>query len=358
MLKNREFRQFTVGYWCIALFFLLVLEGVNWFYWQENEYGNRSQVMELSLLFFGVIILFSLTGYGVGVICFMRLYHKLSVIAREMGESTVAASDFPMTGRQDLEEGELGILISNYHLLVRALWDAKKQEMNEKRFLKDTISDISHQLKTPLASLTIFLDLLVEEKLPKKEEEKRILTEAQNQLNRMEWMVLSMLKLARLEAGAITFEPKATPLYPFLLGCMNSLRPRYEQKGQQVTLSCPQDAVLVLDGDWMQEALVNILKNAIDYTPNAGEIRIWVEQSRIYTRIYIADTGMGISEEDLPNIFVRFRRGNNNVNSNSVGIGLSLAKSIIEGQKGKIHVDSELFQGTQFTITFLSRENF
>ena len=355
MLKNREFRQFTVGYWCCILLFLLLLEAVNWFYWQAKEYGSRSQVMEVSLLFLGATVLFGIAGYAVGFFCFSHLYKKLSTISKEMGKCTVTDGDFPITGKRDFEEGELGILISNYHLLVQALREAKKQEIKEKTFLKDTISDISHQLKTPLASLTVFLDLLVEEKLPEKEEEKRVLREAQNQLNRMEWMVLSMLKLARLEAGAIVFEPMETPLCPLLLGSINALKPRYEKKGQTVTLSCPEDTVLVLDGDWMQEALVNILKNAVDYTPEQGEIRIFVEQNKIYTRIYIADTGMGISPEDLPNIFVRFHRGNNNVDSNSVGIGLSLAKSIIEGQKGRVHVDSELSKGTKFTITFLTK---
>lgn len=354
MLKNREFRQFTVGYWCMVLLFLFFLEGANWFYWQAKEYGSRSQVMELSLIFFGMTVLFGVFGYAVGYICFSRLYQQLSTISKEMGKCTVTDVDFPMTGEYDFTEGELGILISNYHLLVQALRDAKKQEMKEKCFLKETISDISHQLKTPLASLTVFLDLLIEEKLPDKEEEKRVLREAQNQLERMEWMVLSMLKLARLEAGAIVFELIKTPLYPMLLGSINSLRPRYEDKEQQVSLSCSEDAVLMMDRDWMQEAVVNILKNAVDYTPPKGEIYIVVEQNKIYTRIYIRDTGMGISPDELSNIFVRFHRGSNNVNSNSVGIGLSLAKSIIEGQGGRIHVDSELSVGTQFTITFVT----
>lgn len=354
MFKNKEFRQFTVGYWCMVLLFLLLLEGVNWFYWQEREYGSRSQVMELSLVFFGITVSFGVLGYAVGYICFSCLYRRLSAVSKEMGKCTVTDVDFPMTREYEFTEGELGILVSNYHLLVQALREAKKQEMKEKCFLKETISDISHQLKTPLASLTVFLDLLIEEKLPEKEEEKRVLREAQNQLQRMEWMVLSMLKLARLEVGAIVFETVKTPLYPMLLGSINSLRPRYEDKEQQVTLSCPEDAVLVMDGDWMQEAVVNILKNAVDYTPRKGEIRIVVEQNKIYTRIYIADTGMGISPEDLSHIFERFHRGSNNVNSNSVGIGLSLAKSIIEGQGGRIHVDSELSLGTQFTITFVT----
>ena len=230
------------------------------------------------------------------------------------------------------KQGELGELYTNLYKLVQALKESNRKEQEEKIFLRDIMSDISHQLKTPLASLTVFLDLLYDG---------------------MEWMVLSMLKLARIEAGAIQFEKHPCSLYAIVAQAKESVAYLTEKRGQQIDVQIDEKQMLVCDGDWLTEAIINLLKNASDYSGEQTTIHIWTEDNPMYTRIYVKDEGCGIAESELKNIFKRFYRINKEVNPNSVGIGLSLTKSIVEGMGGKISVRSELGCYTQFILTFV-----
>ena len=239
------------------------------------------------------------------------------------------------------KQGELGELYTNLYKLVQALKESNRKEQEEKIFLRDIMSDISHQLKTPLASLTVFLDLLYDGRVPDVDKQKQMLLESKNQVSRMEWMVLSMLKLARIEAGAIQFEKHPCSLYAIVAQAKESVAYLTEKRGQQI------------DVDWLTEAIINLLKNASDYSGEQTTIHIWTEDNPMYTRIYVKDEGCGIAESELKNIFKRFYRINKEVNPNSVGIGLSLTKSIVEGMGGKISVRSELGCYTQFILTFV-----
>ena len=230
------------------------------------------------------------------------------------------------------KQGELGELYTNLYKLVQALKESNRKEQEEKIFLRDIMSDISHQLKTPLASLTVFLDLLYDGRVPDVDKQKQMLLESKNQVSRMEWMVLSMLKLARIEASVAYLT---------------------EKRGQQIDVQIDEKQMLVCDGDWLTEAIINLLKNASDYSGEQTTIHIWTEDNPMYTRIYVKDEGCGIAESELKNIFKRFYRINKEVNPNSVGIGLSLTKSIVEGVGGKISVRSELGCYTQFILTFV-----
>ncbi len=251
-----------------------------------------------------------------------------------------------------LSEGTVGLLYSNFGKLVYMFREGKRKELAEKDFLKDIMSDISHQLKTPLASLNVFIDLLLEDKVETKEERMKILREASNQLSRMEWMVLSMLKLARIEAKAISFERKETEIKPVLLQVEESVRYLTERKNQELIVACDDGVKALLDPEWLTEALINLAKNASDYSPEGAKIKLAARRDTAFTRIFVEDNGIGIDEDDLPNIFKRFYRVNNSVNPNSIGIGLSLTKSIIEGMDGHIHVESRKGKGTEFCITF------
>lgn len=261
-------------------------------------------------------------------------------------------------GKEQLPEeeylqGSMGILYTNFYKMYWKLKDSQKREQEEKTFLKDVISDISHQLKTPLASMNVFLDLLIEGKVSEQAKQQEMLIESKNQLGRMEWMVISMLKLARIEAGAITFEKKKTNLYELLCRAREAVLYLIREREQTICIDCNPESMLFCDGEWLAEAIINLLKNASDYSEVGKPIRMEVEQTAIYTRIYIKDEGMGIAEGELPKIFNRFYRVNHEVNPNSVGIGLSLSKSIVEGMGGKIHVNSELSRYTWFVITFV-----
>ena len=149
------------------------------------------------------------------------------------------------------KQGELGELYTNLYKLVQALKESNRKEQEEKIFLRDIMSDISHQLKTPLASLTVFLDLLYDGRVPDVDKQKQMLLESKNQVSRMEWMVLSMLKLARIEAGAIQFEKHPCSLYAIVAQAKESVAYLTEKRGQQIDVQIDEKQMLVCDGDWL-----------------------------------------------------------------------------------------------------------
>lgn len=263
-------------------------------------------------------------------------------------------SDILSSSDTNLEEGTVGILYDNFSKVVNIFREGKRKEMEEKEYLMKVMSDISHQLKTPLASMTLFLDLLLSDKIKDEDEKTKILKESLNQVSRMEWMVLAMLKLARIEAGAVAFDIKKVNLNSVLAEVVGSLSYLTKTRGQMIKISCPENIKVKADGQWLVEALINIVKNASDYSYEKSDlIEINVEQNNVFTRIYIVDHGIGMTEEEMIHVFERFYRVDKTVNPNSVGIGLSLSKSIIEKMDGKLSVDSCPDKGTKFTIQLI-----
>lgn len=296
-----------------------------------------------------VVLLFAVVVYGLTVVYVRRTFGRLRQLTNEMNQSLE-------TGNLDYtsvyEEGVIGRLDDAYHTLVNALKQSKENELHDKEFLRDTLQDISHQLKTPIASLTVFNDLLLDGKLDTEEEKIKILEENQKQLDRMKRLVLSMLKMARLDADSVRFDMKECRLADTLEMALSGITHEVKERGYVIHNYCNEDIMLLHDADWLAEAFGNILVNASDHMEPGGTIDINVESNAIFTRISIKDNGHGISEQELPHIFERFHRGSNNPNPNSVGIGLALTKAIITGQNGDITVRSEEGQYTEFIITF------
>jgi signal transduction histidine kinase len=170
----------------------------------------------------------------------------------------------------------------------------------------------------------------------------------------MEWLIKSLLKMARIEAGAIEFKKEEVSMLKTIEKGVEHLRSRAEDKGQLLEIKDPDgDIVFLHDSNWVAEAISNMVKNAIDHTDPGGRIEIGISETPIMVRVTIADNGEGIAEEDLPHIFERFYKGKNNIHGSGTGIGLALAKVIIENHQGRIAVKSEGGVGTIFTITFL-----
>lgn len=342
MKSDYERKQFRNKYWKFTICFLCLLF-IALVYGFQGICRNVIMIFTLSLIAMGLLYVFC--------------YRYVDKICREMERVSEQMQVVMETNQEpdlgEYQEGSVGILYSNFEKMVCALQKSREKELNEKIFLRDIISDISHQLKTPLASLNVFMDLLLEEKIEDGARQKEILKEAENQLSRMEWMVLSMLKLARIEAGAIQFDKKEQLLLPILMQAMEGVQFLTTSRNQQLTITCDETCRLTCDGDWLVEAIINLLKNASDYSGENQSIHVEVEASNVYTRIYIKDEGIGIAEEEIPNIFNRFYRVNREVNPNSVGIGLSLTKSIVEGMGGTIRVQSEVGKYTWFVITFV-----
>lgn len=342
MKSDYERNKFKKNYTLISVVFLLAA-----FVWSciafENEFWKVIGTVGIVFLFDGIL-------YALSYRTLDRVFNEIEYVSGIMTDVIEKEADPPL---EEYKEGAVGILYTNFYKMVNALQESKNREMDEKIFLRDIISDISHQLKTPLASLMVFMELLDSNKLEDEEKRKQIITEAGNQLNRMEWMVLSMLKLARIEAGAIQFQKREVYLESLLLQAAEGVQFLIKDRSQQLMIKCDSDILINCDGDWLVEAVINLLKNASDYSGEGKLICVETEQTPIYTRIYIKDEGVGIPEQELPNIFKRFYRVHQEVNPNSVGIGLSLTKSIIEGMGGSIGVRSEVERYTWFIITFV-----
>lgn len=342
MKSNYERNQFKIKYLITSIILLLTSVAFTWFQHGELTWKN-SGILVIFVIF--LVIIYVITYKELN-----RVYSETENISEMMVEMMEGKEDLP---EEQYKEGAVGVLYSNFYKLVGILQESRNRELNEKIFLRDIISDISHQLKTPLASLNVFVDLLLEDKVQDDIQRKQILREAENQLTRMEWMVLSMLKLARIEAGAIQFDKKQIPLHALLTQAVDGVQFLVKDRKQSLQITCDEKVEMLCDGDWLTEAIINLLKNASDYSGEGKRIWVEVEDTNVFTRIYVKDEGVGIAEEDIPNIFKRFYRVHQEVNPNSVGIGLSLTKSIIEGMDGSIRVKSKEGEYTWFILTFV-----
>jgi len=284
-----------------------------------------------------------------------RDYTKMLKKIRTVSKSAekIVEGDFSIKLEDD-REGEFAILGHQFNEMASRIEKGMELSKKEKIFLKDILSDISHQLKTPLSSLIAFNDLLLEGNIEDENTREDFLLRSRAQLIRMEWLIVNLLKIARLEAGAINFEYIETPVIRAIEKALDSLRVKWKEKNQNIIFENKDNNImLLLDENWMVEAYTNIIKNCIEHTPEGNNIYIKLENTPVFTRIIIADTGSGIAKEDIPHIFQRFYRGKNSVKSDSIGIGLALSKSIIESQGGSINVRSEIGLGTEFEIVFL-----
>ena len=237
--------------------------------------------------------------------------------------------------------------------LYSILQESRRKVDEERRELQTLVSDISHQVKTPVANLKMVTDTLLAR--PVTEQERRdFLQGIRSQTDKLEFLVQSMGKASRLETGAITLEKKDGPLLDTLAQAMSGIVYGAEQKGISVEVQCPDNLRVSHDSKWTAEALFNLLDNAVKYTPAGGKISVSVEQWEMYVKLDVADTGRGIPESRQAAIFRRFYREEEVHDQPGVGIGLYLAREIVTRQGGYIKVDSEVGRGSTFSV-FLPR---
>ena len=248
---------------------------------------------------------------------------------------------------RDNAEGELSILKSEIYKVTLMLSEYNEQLKKEKYLLANQMADISHQLKTPLTSMMVMVDLLKEDNLTK-EKRQEFTSQIYMQLERIEWMVSSLLKMSKLDAGVVRMKQEKIPARLLIKNVLQPLLIPMELK--EISCSVNQkEEVILCDIKWTTEALINILKNCIEHTPKGGKIQIDVKDNPLYSEIIITDNGAGISKEDLPHIFTRFYRGKNS-SPDSVGIGLAMSYSILRRQQGDIRVNSKIGKGSSFAI--------
>lgn len=251
------------------------------------------------------------------------------------------------------EEGELYRLFHEVNSLAAVLNAHTEKERKEKQFLKDTISDISHQLKTPLAALNIYNGILQgeAEDLPAIQEFTML---SEQELDRIETLVQNLLKITKLDAGAIVMDRQPENVNEMMEAVRKHFAFRAGSEGKEIRLAGDQEITLLCDRVWMTEALDNIVKNALDHTKEGGLVQIEWSGSASMLRLTVKDNGSGIHPEDLYHIFKRFYRSRFSKDTQGIGLGLPLAKSIIEAHNGTIEADSMEGVGTTFVIT-LSR---
>ena len=236
---------------------------------------------------------------------------------------------------------------------IVTLREAAQRASQGKEELKTALSDISHQLKTPLTSVIIMTEILLDNPDLPPELRQEFLCDIHRSSKHISFLVQSLLTLSKLDADSIVMKKQNVPLSRVFADVSQNVEVIAELKGVSVTAK-DNDITLACDKKWLCEALTNITKNCIEHTSENGEVRLCAETNKFYTKITVSDNGQGIDIEDLPHIFDRFYRGKN-ADENSVGIGLALAKTIIQKSGGIVRVDSEVGKGSVFTIKFYNQ---
>ena len=337
LLADKDIKLFFLGIVCVMTAFLLLAELAVWV-----QFGAFSLPL---------FALFLLAAGGVITICFWY-FRKRNKILEQAAAQIHSFLDGNTNARIDCdEEGELYHLFHCVNTLAAVLNAHAANENREKEFLKNTISDISHQLKTPLAALNIYNGLLQGEAEgnPAIREFAEL---SEQELDRIDTLVQSLLKITKLDAGSIVIEKHPENVAELLRDVELHFAYRAKQEQKEILLSGADDIWLSCDRDWMLEAIDNLVKNALDHTGRGGCIQMEWRQLPSTVQILIKDNGSGIHPEDLHHIFKRFYRSRFSKDKQGIGLGLPLAKTIIEAHSGSIEVDSEFGQGTTFTINF------
>ena len=306
-------------------------------------HGNYPLVLLILSLFIGCGILFL-------CFCYFHKQHKIM-------ETAVTEIDEYLTGNTDAriecdDEGEMYRLFHSVNTLVTVLNAHTESELRAKEFLKDTISDISHQLKTPLAALNIYNGILQSEteNLP---DLKEFTVLSEQELDRIESLVQNLLKITRLDAGTIILERNFENVSDIMHDIEQHFAYRAKQEEKELILSGDDDIMLFCDREWMMEAVSNLVKNAFDHTDAGKHICIEWKQMSDMLQIVVEDNGCGIHSEDVYHIFKRFYRSRFSKDTQGIGLGLPLAKTIVELHGGNIKVDSVLGKGSAFIINIL-----
>lgn len=233
--------------------------------------------------------------------------------------------------------------------------EVSTQRLHEQRDkIKTLVSDISHQTKTPIANILLYTQLLAEQELT--EEGKRCTDALESQAEKLQTLIESMVKTSRLESGVITLAPKKDNLEKVIQRAVAQVAPKAEARQMQIELEVISEEA-VFDAKWTEEAIYNLLDNAVKYTPAGGGITVGIKKYPMFTAIFVKDTGCGIEEEEQPKVFSRFYRGASHQEIEGVGIGLYLVRQIAEGQGGYVKVSSKKGEGTTFSLYVRNDEN-
>ncbi|WP_312649039.1 sensor histidine kinase [Aminipila sp.] len=257
-------------------------------------------------------------------------------------------------GKEEIFFDEMGEnVLSRLQTKLKRLYEIQRkysqQNFEEKNKMQALVSDISHQTKTPIANIIMYIEILKNRKNePEKEAEFLNLVDAQ--VRKLDFLIQAMLKMSRLETGILSIEKKQCSLYETIGNVLAVLQPKADKKKIQVSVTCPKELAISHDRKWTEEAIFNILDNAVKYTERGGQIHLLVAPQEFYIKISIRDNGKGIEEANQGRVFQRFYREEDAHEQEGVGIGLYLAREIITRQQGYIEVKSQKGKGSEFRI--------
>ena len=300
----------------------------------------------------GLLMLFALAWMFLLTVVFSK---RLSIFTRELCQAMdqmISGSGEPA---RTVDSETLFARIS-YRLsrLYGIMQENRRKVDEERQELQMLVSDVSHQVKTPVSNLKMVTDTLLSKSVTE-EERREFLQGIRNQTDKLEFLFQALVKTSRLEAGAIRLEKKVAPVIDMLAMALSGIVYAAEKKNISVTVDCPENLCLSHDSKWTAEAVFNLLDNAVKYTPAGGAIRVFVEQWEMYVKLSVSDTGKGISESNQAAIFRRFYREEEVHEQQGVGIGLYLTREIVTRQGGYIKVVSEPGKGSEFSIMLPTR---
>ncbi len=284
---------------------------------------------------------------------FSKVYSKVEKTTYTIQK--VIDGDFSYNLKEDGEK-LFDILGNEFNKMANCLKLNIDSLKKEKVFLKNIIEDISHQLKTPIATLIAANDIMAAETDMPEETRTYFIERSKKQLERIEWLVKNLLKLAMLDAGIIVFNKSKVPAVTMVEKAISSIE--YLREDKNISISIDENvpnSCFYGDPNWTGEAVLNIIKNSIEHTPKGGKVIISIEQMKLVTIIKVSDNGEGIEQEEITKIFERFHKCKSKYKDDSVGIGLSLSKRIIEGQDGTITAQSEKGKGSCFSIVLINQ---
>ena len=250
----------------------------------------------------------------------------------------------------EYREGELSVLSAEIHKMTIRLREQNAALRTEKRFAKEALEDISHQLRTPLTSVMMILGLMRSPDLTDKSR-MEYLRELYELLARMKWLIETMLSLSRIEADAVRFSPETVSCRDLIRQSAEPVSVTAELKGVELHTEIEGKPAIFCDLHYTSEAIANLLKNAVEHTPAGGSVTIAAGENPMYTYIRISDTGAGIPEAELPHIFERFYRSPE-YTSHGYGIGLAFAQKVISAQEGSLKAANRSPNGAEFTVRF------
>ena len=327
MLRNREFRRFAILFSLMAAVFVTLGFTIN--------------------MAAGILAIAFAAACGTAFYVYTKARYKS--IARISKQIDLVLHNADRLGLDEPDEGELSILhseITKMTLRIREQNDALKKE---KVHLADSLADIAHQLRTPLTSANLILSLLANN--PDENERKAFVRETEELLVRMDWLIISLLKLSRLDAGVVVFQSEAIEVSGLIHAAVRPLLIPMELRDIDLHIDAPKEMVIQGDSGWLSEAIQNIFKNCMESAGENGKIEISCTDNPLFTEINIHDNGAGFEKEDLPCLFDRFYRGRS-ANAAGYGIGLALCKMIITRQGGTVAAKNHPQGGALFIIRF------